>query len=119
MPSKPQKCKVHLVGVLHVCIQQMISVSQLTSILPRDFYQFTVEAVEEDQTSIGVANIYITVEDSNDHPPQFVGGPFAFSIRENVPAGEVIGVVNASDADAGSNEQVRGEPLRGFETIPI
>jgi len=102
-----------------VQIQQVISVSQLTSILLRDFYEFTVEAVEEDQTSIGVATIYITVEDSNDHPPQFVGDPFAFSIRENVPAGEVIGVVNASDADAGSNEQVRRELLRGLESIPI
>jgi len=81
------------------------------------FYQFTVEAVEEDQTSIGVANIYITVEDSNDHPPQFVGGPFAFSIRENVPTGEVIGVVNASDADAGLNEQVTFSTFSPFFDI--
>ena len=91
----------------------------MTSFLPRDFYGFTVEAVDSDQSRRSEANIYITVEDSNDHPPQFVGAPFVFSIQENIPAGEVIGVVNASDADAGSNEQVRRESFSRYSYVRI
>ena len=91
--------------VCFVCLFSFIYTKCL--FLSRRFYEFTVEAQEgSDGLRIGTTTVYVTVEDSNDHAPQFVGAPFTFTIEENVAAGQVIGSVTATDADAGSNEQV-------------
>ena len=89
------------------CLFSFIFIYTKCLFLSRRFYEFTVEAQEgSDGLRIGTTTVYVTVEDSNDHAPQFVGAPFTFTIEENVAAGQVIGRVNATDADAGSNEQV-------------
>ena len=93
---------------LSICTKCLfLSIYTKCLFLSRAFYEFTVQAQEGlDIQRIGTATIYVTVEDSNDHAPQFVGAPFTFTIEENVPPGEIIGRVNASDDDAGSNERV-------------
>ena len=92
---------------LHLYEMFILSIYTNCLFLSRTFYEFTVVAEERfDRLRTGTTTVYVTVEDSNDHAPQFVGAPFTFTIEENVPAGEIIGRVNASDADAGSNEQV-------------
>ena len=50
--------------------------------------------------------VRVTVTDVNDNTPQFVTSQPRFSVREN-QADAVVGRVEARDADAGNNAEVK------------
>ena len=51
--------------------------------------------------------VIVSILDQNDNAPIFTNGPFQFSVLENASAGQVIGAIEATDADAGDNALVR------------
>nr|XP_033777135.1 desmocollin-3-like [Geotrypetes seraphini] len=44
-------------------------------------------------------DITIKIEDDNDNAPEFIEGIFCMHVRENSPAGTIVGRVNATDRD--------------------
>jgi len=68
----------------------------------------------------GAATLVVSVADSNDNRPEFISGgtsgvsgsaQYEFTVVENLPAGSVVGRVQASDRDAGANGLVFYEIL--------
>ncbi|XP_043837790.1 protocadherin gamma-A3 isoform X3 [Dromiciops gliroides] len=55
----------------------------------------------------GTVQILVTVLDVNDNAPVFTQPVYTINVPENVPQGTVLLTVNATDADEGSNSQVR------------
>ncbi|XP_072486675.1 protocadherin gamma-A2 isoform X25 [Notamacropus eugenii] len=55
----------------------------------------------------GTVRIRVTVLDVNDNAPVFTQPVYTVNVPENVPQGTVLLTVNATDADEGSNSQVR------------
>ncbi|KAM9064751.1 protocadherin gamma-A2 isoform 5-T5 [Sarcophilus harrisii] len=55
----------------------------------------------------GTVRIRVTVLDANDNAPVFTQSVYSVNVPENVPQGTVLLTVNATDADEGSNSQVR------------
>ena len=66
-----------------------------------------------------VAMVMVEVEDINDNPPSFVGSPISFTVPENAAAGSVVGVVIATDGDAGPNGTVDDFTITGGESFTI
>ena len=60
----------------------------------------------DDSSKLGDAIINITVLDSNDNPPEFVGDPYRFNVSENLDNGAFVGTVLATDSDADATETV-------------
>ena len=58
-----------------------------------------------DETQSANTTVIITVTDENDNSPQ-IFAPLQFEVRENEPAGTVIGCVNATDVDSGDNAEL-------------
>ncbi|XP_073685622.1 protocadherin gamma-A3-like isoform X19 [Garra rufa] len=54
----------------------------------------------------GTVKMHITVLDVNDNAPVCKQSVFKTEVRENSPAGTLIGTINAADADEGVNGQV-------------
>ncbi|XP_041360351.1 cadherin-related tumor suppressor-like [Gigantopelta aegis] len=52
------------------------------------------------------ANITIHVLDDNDNSPKFSNASYHFFVKENMPADTFVGIVKASDADAGRNAEL-------------
>nr|KAG5689977.1 hypothetical protein BaRGS_033658 [Batillaria attramentaria] len=73
----------------------------------RDEYVMKVLAVDggEPQQS-ATATITITVEDINDEVPVFTESEYIFRMRENKPAGTLVGVFQATDPDLGDGGRV-------------
>ena len=76
---------------------------------PRE-YVVEVQAINtpadpRDETQSANTTVIITVTDENDNPPR-IFAPLQFEVRENEPAGTVIGCVNATDADSGDNAEL-------------
>ncbi|XP_036606133.1 protocadherin gamma-A3-like isoform X3 [Trichosurus vulpecula] len=55
----------------------------------------------------GTVRIRVTLLDANDNAPVFTQPVYTVNVPENVPQGTVLLTVNATDADEGSNSQVR------------
>ncbi|XP_074147735.1 protocadherin gamma-A2 isoform X12 [Sminthopsis crassicaudata] len=55
----------------------------------------------------GTVRIRVTVLDANDNAPVFTQSVYTVNIPENVSQGTVLLTVNATDADEGSNSQVK------------
>ena len=72
----------------------------------RTMYSFSVEAFEGVDPKRALTTVYIRVLDSNDNSPTFENTPYDFSVIENAPAGTLVGVVTASDADGGATNEV-------------
>lgn len=47
------------------------------------------------------------VIDANDHSPQFMNLPYAFSVEENNDVNQLIGQIIATDQDSGRNAELR------------
>ncbi|XP_055546785.1 protein dachsous [Wyeomyia smithii] len=58
-------------------------------------------------TLTATSHVIVTVLDANDNSPVFAKQLYEFEIEENMRRGSVIGLVTASDADAGINAVVR------------
>ena len=72
-------------------------------------HTLTIEASNMDafgSTLASMATVLIDVLDINDHPPEFLGTPYAFSVAENAPGGTFVGSMVAADADEGSNANI-------------
>ncbi|KAK7929499.1 hypothetical protein WMY93_005894 [Mugilogobius chulae] len=52
------------------------------------------------------ADIHITVEDVNDHPPQFSSDPYSFTVFENTEVGTYVAKLMATDVDTGLNSDI-------------
>jgi hypothetical protein len=57
-------------------------------------------------TAPPTAIVIITIADVNDNTPQFLDGPYMYQVTEHAQIGTFVGVVTASDDDAGSNSEV-------------
>ena len=55
----------------------------------------------------GVARVYITVVDINDHDPSFAIDPYHFMTSVDTPVGATVGRVQASDLDYGENARIK------------
>ncbi|KAI5642703.1 cadherin domain-containing protein [Phthorimaea operculella] len=67
-------------------------------------YQIVIRA--DDGMQFTDVTIVIQVTDTNDNPPVFKEGAYSFDIAENAARGSVVGVVAATDLDAGPNAQI-------------
>ncbi|XP_056322239.1 protocadherin beta-16-like isoform X19 [Danio aesculapii] len=54
----------------------------------------------------GTVKIHVTILDANDNAPVCKQSVFKTEVRENSPAGTIIGIVSATDADEGVNGHV-------------
>ncbi|XP_071089001.1 protocadherin Fat 4-like [Haliotis cracherodii] len=70
----------------------------------RRSYAFRVQASDGQQTSF--SDVQITVEDENDHPPEFTHSFYSFDVPENTAIGTTVASVTAIDQDEASNGQV-------------
>ena len=56
----------------------------------------------------------MTVNDSNDHSPQFENLPYLFDVVENNERNELIGQIVATDQDSGSNAELQYTIIQGI-----
>ena len=92
------------------------STGEITVKIPRDRESSTINPVLTVQASnpadldisasLPTTFVIITVADVNDNSPQFLGEPYFYQVTENAQFGTVVGMVLASDADAGSNSEI-------------
>ena len=86
---------------------------------PLDFeviqnYNITVVCSDAgDPSLLASASLLIAVTGVNEHAPQFDRAAYNFMVNENAVAGEVVGMVSASDADTGVDGEVRFEIVFG------
>uniref|UniRef100_A0A3Q3IJ23 Cadherin domain-containing protein n=1 Tax=Monopterus albus TaxID=43700 RepID=A0A3Q3IJ23_MONAL len=73
-----------------------------------DRYEFRVAAADKGVPSkTGTATVVIHVLDRNDNDPKFMLSGYSFSVIENMPPLNPVGVVTVTDADEGENARVR------------
>ena len=71
------------------------------------FYSVTVVVKDKGApTRSSTAMVVIYVTDENDNPPLFDSKNYVFELRENEPAGTIIGRVSADDSDVGRNAEL-------------
>ena len=58
----------------------------------------------EELDGVGSATVRVTVEDANDHAPQFIGTPYSFDVLEDQSVGTSVGNVSANDTDGSTTE---------------
>lgn len=70
-------------------------------------YRFCVSAADKGVPSkTGTATVVINVLDRNDNDPKFMLNGYSFSVIENMPPLNPVGVVTVTDADKGENSEV-------------
>ncbi|XP_077388216.1 protocadherin-1-like isoform X1 [Festucalex cinctus] len=71
-------------------------------------YEFRVAAADKGVPSkTGTATVVINVLDRNDNDPKFMLSGYSFSVIENMPPLNPVGVVTVTDVDKGDNARVR------------
>ncbi len=75
-------------------------------------FSFLIKAMKDNEV-LNSALVTVVVRDSNDNVPIFDQEGYAFSLPENVPSGQLIGQITATDLDSGRFGQVE-YALRGF-----
>ncbi|XP_061747988.1 protocadherin-1-like isoform X2 [Nerophis ophidion] len=71
-------------------------------------YEFRVAAADKGFPSrTGTATVVINVLDRNDNDPKFMLSDYSFSVIENMPPLNPVGVVTVSDMDKGDNALVK------------
>ena len=73
--------------------------------IPR--YILTISVHDGAGFALQEALVNITVIDTNDNVPYFVGAPYSFPINENLPIGSTVDTIEAADPDLGTNGEVR------------
>ncbi|XP_016161138.1 PREDICTED: LOW QUALITY PROTEIN: protocadherin gamma-A5-like, partial [Ficedula albicollis] len=72
------------------------------------FHELVLRAMDGgDPARTGTARIRVTVVDANDNAPVFSQAEYTVRVPEDVPVGSVLVTVTATDADEGSNGQVK------------
>ena len=72
--------------------------------------QFTIDITATDTTNsnlIGSTTVVVTIEDVNDNAPIFSQSRYEKTIKEQQQAGRYVLAVQATDADEGSNKEIR------------
>ena len=86
---------------------------------PLDFevtqnYSITVVCTDAGNPPLSAsASLLIAVTGINEHAPRLDRAAYSFMVEENATAGSVVGVVSASDGDAGVDGEVRFEIVSG------
>ncbi|XP_061832506.1 protocadherin-1-like isoform X1 [Nerophis lumbriciformis] len=84
---------------------------QVNNLLDREEterYEFRVAAADKGSPSrTGTATVVINVLDRNDNDPKFMLNGYSFSVIENMPPLNPVGVVTVSDVDKGDNARVK------------
>ncbi|XP_061690293.1 protocadherin-1-like [Syngnathoides biaculeatus] len=71
-------------------------------------YEFRVAAADKGVPSkTGTATVVINVLDRNDNDPKFMLSGYSFSVIENMPPLNPVGVVTVTDIDKGDNARVK------------
>ena len=88
----------------------------------RHSYDYKVVAIDGGSPARnGSIDIFIAVEDVNDHSPVFVESVYNVTVSELAPINSVIATVTALDPDVGRNGEVRktnpcrGKPAHAFQ----
>ncbi|XP_062613100.1 protocadherin beta-13-like [Saccostrea cucullata] len=66
-----------------------------------------------------VANVNLQILDHNDHKPEFLKPLYKFTVRENLPGRTLIGQVEATDKDTGSNANLKYSVVTNTGVLPI
>ena len=89
-------------GVLHLRESRAIDRETI------DSYSLLVQARDERKPPrIARTTVIVTVDDRNDNMPTFIESPYYIVVQLDVAAGSAIGRVKATDADIGSNGEIR------------
>jgi len=93
---------------------------EITTNLPLDRettseYLLTVSAIDNGMPPLRTERVFaVSVGDVNDNSPRFVDDQgAAFVVREDAPAGTIVGVIKAADPDAGANGTLSFRILKG------
>lgn len=86
-------------------IDPYTGVLSLSKVLPRDTWEYTFKVRASDGVSDSDVNVFVYIEDSNDNRPTFTKCQSA-TVQENLPAGQFITQVEATDADFRKNGEV-------------
>lgn len=85
-----------------------ITVKNLLDREETERYEFHIAAADKGLPSkTGTATVVINVLDRNDNDPKFTLNGYSFSVIENMPPLNPVGVVTVTDADKDENSQVR------------
>ena len=71
-----------------------------------DVDRFSLRVTANDTVFTSTLAVDVVVLDINDNAPVFTEGVFVFNVSESQPAGTVIAMVTATDADLGQNAQL-------------
>merc|ERR1719376_1268365 len=69
-------------------------------------YELKIQATDSGDVVLSEFDITIKLLDSNDNSPVFVTSPVVFSVPEDANIGDVVGVLDATDADSGINKDL-------------
>ncbi|XP_041845821.1 protocadherin-1-like isoform X1 [Melanotaenia boesemani] len=85
-----------------------VSVKNLLDREETERYEFHVAAADKGVPSkTGTSTVVLNILDRNDNDPKFMLNGYSFSVIENMPPLNPVGVVTVTDADKGENSQVR------------
>ncbi|CAL1532634.1 unnamed protein product, partial [Lymnaea stagnalis] len=80
------------------------------------FYQYTV--IVSDTVHNTSTDVFITVSDIQDTPPEFIGAPFHATVEENSNQNIPLLTVKAEDGDRGAPNSITFRIFTGSETCP-
>merc|ERR1719376_1989225 len=69
-------------------------------------YDLKIQATDSGDVVLSEFDITIKLLDSNDNSPVFVASPVVFIVPEDANIGDVVGVLDATDADSGTNKNI-------------
>lgn len=85
-----------------------------------DRYSLVVAATDNGTPSeTATTRVSVTVLDANDNDPAFAREFYEFYVEENLSRGAVVGVVSATDRDAGANSAIRYSLIPGNTSFHI
>ncbi|XP_077518392.1 dachsous cadherin-related 1 [Amblyomma americanum] len=85
-----------------------------------DLHRLTVVVVDNGSPAMSAtASIEVHVLDANDNAPEFNAGALELTVPENVPAGHLVGTLQAHDQDTGSNAALRYSLLQANSSFKV
>ena len=99
----PLACQTFSVSAEQVDEGKYIGI--ITLAMPLDYEKvrtYSLKLRASDGQNIVTAPVTITIIDIQDAQPNFMGGPYVFTIRENVHPGTFVGSISVQDGDTGN-----------------
>ena len=101
-------------------IDSVTGVVNVTGTLDRESVaSYSVAIIANDSVNTGQLNLSIVLEDVNDNPPVFSKEEYVIFVYENESIGEVILIMNTTDADVGVNAQIQYELVQQNDIFSI